>query len=523
MQHLYHKSRILLLIAMVVVVISSFGQGSLVQADTQTDGVQNTNFIDENDQLLVWTAPAHVPGLQSVEQVGELGYTNSTGSFAKVADVLAQSHRVETCGYNGVSPDGRHTAIFQGIDGGVTASLYVITDAGEPVLINDAFQRVGCYGGNGILSFSPDSSRMAYIRYERQFTVDFADGSLHVLNTSDWSEIFTSRNATAFDQSADGIVFATFFTNDREEADEVAVTWWDGNVDRELMGLIAEEDCRYLNAHVEIAPDGHIWVGLATRCSGTTNLEMYRINPEDRSHELLFTTESGGAYSTSAATNSIYFSTDGSVVYYTVPDGVTSSTASLNSYDVASGSNSVVIREQMVVQSLGDTANAGAAVSPDGKWLATAVTSRNLVDNSLHLINLADPTADILRIQAGGEGDTISYMGYTRDSSALVYVSGGDDGKDNSLFRLNLGDAPSEERIRRGVYTRWATLNPAGNEIAILEHQVQDETIRGPDYVNLVVVNLDTSEFTTLFEGGEIIDDEVQNLQFAAPITWYRQ
>ncbi len=480
-----------------------------------------TQAADANDQILVWNAPAVAPGQQAAEEVGDLVYIDGTGQTTVLTEVLAQSSRVEACGPNAISPDGRHLALYMGTSGGVVSSLYLSTDGAEPVLVSDAFQPVACEGGNGILNFSEDSSRMVFIAYERQFQVEFADGILHIISTDDYSELLASRNATAFDQNDDGVVFASFFTNDRQEADEVAVTWWDGNIDRELVAMLAEDGCKYLSANVRLAPDGMIWLALAERCgSGPNTVHAYRINPADRSMELMFSEEAGGAYAAFAQTNSIFFSGDGSMVFYTVPDGFTNATASLHAYSMADGTTTIVMRQQVVVAAVDPPPNAPLTISPDHNWVALVVTSPNGRENTLRLISLVDPTAAAIETPAGGQGDTVRYMAFTRDSSKLVYVAGGND---NSLLMVDLtSSAPSPLRVRRGNYSQWATLSPDGTEIAILEFQIQPDDVRGPDYLNLQIVNLDTSEVTTIFEGGEVVDGEVTNAQFAAPIHWRR-
>ncbi len=494
--------------------------GLFVLASSFTFGAQAR--VDENDQILTWNAPAVEPQQHAADNVGELTFINGAGAITKLADGLAQSSRIEACGPNALSPDGRHLALYMGTEGGIVSSLYLITDGNEPVLVDDAFQPVSCMGGNGILSFSPDSSRLVYIRYERNFAVEFADGILQVIDPNDFSELFSSRNTVAFEQNADGVAFVNFFTNDRGEADEAALTWWNGDVDRELTAHLAEENCKYVSAHVSIAPDGMIWLSLAGRCPGeSTMMRVYRVNPADRSEEMLFEVESGGLFSTTSQTNSLHFSPDGNTVLYTVPDGITTSTASLHAYDVATGNSTVLVRQSAVVPSMQLPANAPLTISPDGAWMAVAVTSVNQADNSLRVYNVNDPS-QVVEFEAGGSGDVISWMQFTPDSRRLVFVAGGPGGKDNSLQFLDLGtDRPL--RIRRGTYSRWATLSPNGAEVAIAEYQIQEEGVRGPDYLNLVVVGVDSSETTTLFTGGEVVDDEVTNVQFAVPLHWFRR
>lgn len=54
---------------------------------------------------------------------------------------------------------------------------------------------------------------------------EFADGFLHIVNSSDFTELYTYENVTAFDLTDTGAAFVSFFTNDKNEADEAAVIW----------------------------------------------------------------------------------------------------------------------------------------------------------------------------------------------------------------------------------------------------------------------------------------------------------
>lgn len=501
-------------------------------ADQQSTDGDSAARIGPDSQILVWNAPGLEPGRQSVDNVGELAYINGNGDLDELDDVLAQSARVEACGPNALSPDGRHLALYQGNVGGVVSSLYMITDGAEPQLVNDIFQPVSCVGGNGILNFAPDSSYVTFIEYERDFNIGFADGFLRIVSTSDLSELFSAREVVAFEQAADGVAFVRFFTNDRSEADEVAIVFWDGNTDRELTSFFAEGDCRYQNASITTAPDGQLWLGLVTRCSGITELNIYRINPQERSATLILTQQSNGVYANFAQSNRIWFSRDGSYVIYTLPDGITQQTVSLNALAMENipddepadvNDTEVIIEQQMVVGGVQGQAgnNDFSRVSPDGRYLIAVVTTVNQRRNELQLVNLDDPLADPLVIPAGGEADIFPYIDFTRDGGRMVYVAGG---ADNSLFFLDLNaENINPIRIRRGSFQRYATLSPDGTEIAILANEYPDDEREERDrYTALRVINLDTSDEVLLFEGAEIVDGEVGEREFATPIFWFR-
>lgn len=485
----------------------------------------NATRVDENTQILIWNAPAIEPGRQSADNVGSLAYINGNGDISNLADVLPQSGRVEPCGPNALSPDGRHLALYQGNVGGVVSSLYLITDGAAPVLVNDQFQPLSCVGGNGVLNFSPDSSYMTFIEYERDFNIGFADGTLRIVNTADLSELFSLDTVVAFEQSPDGVAFVRFFRNDRDEADEVAIIFWDGNIDRELTSFFVEdESCQYRDASITTAPDGLLWLGLVERCNGENTLLVYRINPLDRNTELIFSANAGrAAFANVAQSNNLWFSTDGNTVLYTIPDGFTFETVSLNAYDISQGESRTLIDQQMVVGGVSGQSgnNDFSRVAPDGRYLITLVTNPAGNDNEMRLFDLTDITKEPVVIPAGGSGDIIPYIDFTRDGSRMVYVAGGDE---NSLFFLDLNaENPSPIRVRRGRFSRFATISPAGNEVAILENFLPDENLRGPErFTNLVSINLDTSEVTPLYQGATVTETDVEDVSFAAPLFWFR-
>lgn len=521
-----HLVAVMVTLALIVGVlsVSRLSRDELARAEDDRPIFQSFQQATTQDQILVWNAPAAEPQRQTADNVGSLAWVDRSGQLTQVADVVAQSSHVQLCGPNAVSSDGSQVALYMGVDGGAVAGLYLMTNGGAPVLISDSFQRLGCVGGNGILSFSPDGTRLTYLAYERDYNSGFADGVLHIVNTTGPSELFDSDRVVAFDQSAGGVAFVNFFVNDRQEADEAALTWWDGNVDREVATFLADDDCRYLAAHVEIAPDGQLWLGMGYRCGGKTTLDLYHVNPTDRSQTLVTSQETGGAFSQTAQTNSIFFTPDSSTVMFTVPDGVTGETASLYSVDVASGQVSTLVDRLAVMPSLAGSANAGARLSPDGNWLAVAITSVNTVENRLRLWDLTDISAPALVAEPGGSGDVFTYMDFTADSKNLVTVAGGRGGLDNSIMLTDLtAETLQSNRVRRGTFSQWATLSPAGNEIAILEYQVQEDGVRGPDFLNLVAVRLDTSEVVTLVTGGQVEGGSVTNVQFAAPLLWVQQ
>jgi hypothetical protein len=487
---------------------------------------RNAKAITEDDQILVWNAPAVAPGQQAANQVGILAYINNTGALQPITDVLAQSSKVEACGPNALSPDGRRYAMFMGVDQGRVAQLYLMTDGDVPVLVDDTFSSLGCTGTNGLLQYSPDNSKIAYIDYEIRANVDFADGYLRVRAIDEgFTEQFSERGVVAFDfMDNERVAFVQFFTNEFNEANEVAVIVWDGSNDRELTSFIAEEGCRYQGAHTNYGSDNRLWMTLLETCNGTRTMEMLRINPdEDGAIESLFSVEATGNFGPASQTNNIIFAPNGDTVYYTVPDGVRINTVSLWAYDPEAATSTQIIERLVEMPTLGGSQQATSKISKDGRWFVAVLPSPNNQNNTIQIVDLNDPATPPVVLSAGSAEDQISYMGISENSETMVYVAGGVDGRDNSLFRYSLGSGATEgERAERGVYAPWAVISPGGTEVVILEYQIQEEGIAGPDYLNLVNIDMDNSGVTTLFQGGVVENNEVENIQFAMPLRWFR-
>ncbi len=515
---------ILLGLAAALVVASGAFKSNSVSASENTPKVEKkaAAVIGAGDQLLVWTAPAVLPNTQAANATGDIALVDSTGSIVPVVKVPDGANRVIACGSNALSPDSRHFAFFAGVDSNQGGQLYIMTDGGTPTPV-DTIQYLGCRGGNGRFDYSPDSTRFAYIAYESNARQsEFADGRLKVANISDYSVLFEEDDVVAFDIADSGVGYVQFFTNERNEADEVAIGFWDGTSAREITALTVGEGCRYTSGYVKVGPTGHLWTVIRELCRDANKWLLYDVNPEDRSVLVALEQEPRGASVQFAETSNIIFSPDGATMFYTLPDGVAANSVALYAAPVTDfAASRVVIEGQARTGNYSGGVSPDPMISPDGNWLAMVADDGNN-NFTLHVVNLASPDAAPLVVEAGSRGDAITFMQFSADSTRLVYTAGGVDGADNSLFYLELASG-SAVRIQRGNYTGFAALSPAGDEVAILNYQIQAEGIRGPDFVNLEVVNVNTGESTTLITGGEVIDGEVQNTVFAAPFLWLKQ
>lgn len=467
--------------------------------------------------LLVWAANGSQPGKQGASAPGTLAYVNSSGVAETVLELPQGTSRVESCGDTPTSPDGKIYAFYVGQDKG---SLYAMRGSDKPTKIGD-IQALSCLG-NGTFQYAPGSNRFGYISYEGDAkTSEFADGFLHIINTSDFTELYKYENVTAFDLTDNGAAFVSFFTNDKNEADEAAVIWWDGTKQQEVATLKpASEDCKFTSASVSILADGKLMLVLGHRCKKgdtTTNWQLYSVNPADKSATLAASASQKGAFAAFARSNNIYLSTDSKQALFSVPDGVTANTMGLKRVSISDLSISDVIDKEVVAATYNGSANAFPRVSPDGKWLAAVVTTPN-ASNSVYVWSLSDPSVAPIMVSAGSKGDTVSSMAFTHDSSHLLAVVGGDNKANNSLISIEVATGQNS-RVARGHFDKGLTVSADGTQAALLDWQIPEDTTQHP-YLNLVNVSLSDGTITTLYAGADIVDGKVKNERFAYPMAW---
>jgi hypothetical protein len=195
-------------------------------------------LADANDRLLVWVAPGQNPGEQTAP--GQLVFVDGTGATTPVMEAPAQASTVVPCGDEATSPNGEHFAFFMG---GTDGNIYMLTGTDAPVLVDDGVQALGCLGGS-TFQWASDSSRFGYIAFEPSAASDeFPDGFLHVFDSASMAEIHSTDHVVAFDVTASTVAYASFFTNDRNEADEAAILSWNGSAEVEVATLQPDEDC----------------------------------------------------------------------------------------------------------------------------------------------------------------------------------------------------------------------------------------------------------------------------------------
>ncbi|MBI5667543.1 MAG: PD40 domain-containing protein [Chloroflexi bacterium] len=514
-----------LFLFLVVLVVIAIAAGTAPRSNASTaeklppDAAQAAQVMAEQTaqpapaySLLVWSGAA--PDRPTPEQPGQIALLSEDGTVTPLFDVPAPATRLAVCA---TSPDGSVLAFYAGDDNG---ALYLQSGFSAPVQI-EAVPALTCLGG-GRVEFSPDGRWLAYIAYEPGAAQsEFADGFLRVVDTGTAQPVFNGENATAFELIPGGVAYISFYTNDRNEADEAAITVWDGSARREVVTLRPSgPDCRFVSGQLAAAPNARYLVVMGQRCKGgdsRTQWQLYAINPAEGSATLAASDFQVGAFVPFARTNDIFFARDGSRAYFTIPDGVTAYTAGVKAVNLADLTVSDVIERQAVLPNFSGAANVFPQFSPDGRWLALVVTSPNN-DNTLTVLDLANPTVAPITLPAGSRGDVFSALAFAPDGRRLYTIMGGAFlGADNSLISIDLSTG-SSNRVARGRFAQWLVVMPDG-QIAVTDWQIPADA-KEPPYLNTVVINPDTGITTTWFTGADVVDGKVTNRRFALPLAW---
>jgi len=478
--------------------------------------------IKEDEKLLVWIADAQRPGQQKSQEPGQLVWIDNEGNFDPFMDVPLQTSHIMTCGQtSSLSSDGESLAFYVGTDMG---TLHILRGTDSLFVVDTDFHAMGCTG-NGTFEFFPDSSKFAYIDYDPDsMGGSYGDGTLRIYNNVTFEQIRNFDSVTNFDVEGNNVVYARFFANDRSEAIETAIVLWDGESDREVATLFAETDCVYNSANVKLLPNGNIVAIMGHRCNTgdtRTNWQYYIIDPANHIATQITDGPQDGRFFAFSRTNTIYSSPDGATTFFTIPDGITNHTVSLQLVDMAGMSMTPVLQKDVIMPRYTNVPfadeNHPIIQSPDGTWLSMV---RNTADDdaTLNIYDLSQPNLPPIELSAGSRRDQIVEMEFTPDNNHVIYVAGGNNGGDNSLWGVDLASG-NNFRIRRGKYG-WGVISPDGGRIALINWVPTDNN--QPPYATLVVVDIETTDETLLFQGGEVVNDTLTGVRFALPIAWRR-
>ena len=455
---------------------------------------------------LIWQAPGtpNRPGAP-----GALLWTAPDVEPVLLADVpeTMTGTRVLACGSGALSPDGSALVAFIGAEVG---GLYrVPLDGGTALTRWGDVQALAC-NGPGRAAFSPDGTRWAYLQYQAGETSGpYADANLRVLDAGDGSQVVSFENAIAFKLLDNGLYFVQFFADSRGLADEAVVTWWDGAQQREILDLEPAEGCNWRSAALDVhAQSGRVLLSLGEQCPGASQWRLFSVNADDEVTQQAYL-QTGGGYLPWAFINQVIFLPDGKSALAVYPNGRAGNVGNLMLVEMDTNTVTLVTPE-VTVNSFPD-GNAGhLLISPAGDALAYVSTTANGAE-TLHRLPL-DGSLAPLDIEAGGNQDAISTF-FFRPNGDLLYVAGGADGADNSLFLLPAGGS-DPERVVRGRFLRNAGV--AGANLALVaEYVAPDDDHRSPAQ-DLIAVDLRTKARSVAIEG-RAADT------FAYPLTWHAE
>lgn len=476
--------------------------------------------IMEDEKLLVWLANAQRPGRQTANEPGELVWIDSEGNFETFMQLPPQTSHVMTCGQSSaLSPDGESLAFYIGADVG---TLHILKGTDSLFVVDTDFHAMGCTGV-GTFEFFPDSSKFAYIDYDpNSLTDSFGQGTLRIYNNVTSEQIRNFEQVISFDVAGEQVAYARFFDNDRNESIEAAIVLWDGESDREVATLFAQDGCLYNSVEIQLVENGNIMAVMGHRCStgdSRTNWQYYIIDPVNRTATQITQNPQPGRYFAFSRTNSLFTSPDGTTSYFTVPDGLTNNTVSLMRADMNVMSINPVIPEHIVMPRFTNDPyameNHPLIQSPNASWLSMVQNNAN-DEATLSIFDLSQPDLLPIEFGAGSRGDQIIEMVFTPDNERVLYVAGGNNGDDNSLWGVDLATG-NNFRVRRGQYG-WGVISPDGERMALINWVPTDNN--QPPYATLVVVDIESASESLLFTGGELVSDTLTGVRFALPIAW---
>ncbi len=476
-------------------------------------------LLPSGQKLLVWIGEGAFAGQHNSANAGELVWMDGGEATETVMTLPPQTTRVVPCGDSATSLDRRYFAFMVGDD--ARGTLYLVDGVSAPIVVKSGVSAMACVG-NGTFRYNPDGTLLAYLDFLPTISTEpYASGVLNIAPTADPTSATTFEAVAAFDMNKDYVAFLSLFEDERGQANEAAVITYDGNTDREVATLFASNGCAYTSASLAILTPELIAVVMGHKCAadGRTSWQFYTVDVPNRSATLALSDVQTGSYLTFARTNYVLGSVDGSAAFFTTADGITTHTSGVFAVLIADLTLQPIIPNVAVMPRLTNrpyaAENALPVRSPDGNWWALA---RNTANNeaSIAVVDLANPQLPPIELSAGGRGDQVTSIVFAPDSSKVYYVAGGHSGGNNSLFSIELATG-TEERVRRGRYGQ-ALISPDGEQMALISWQVVADN--QPPFTNLILLNLETTEETTLFVGATVNQNRVTNQRFIYPLAW---
>lgn len=404
--------------------------------------------------------------------------------------------RVFACGSDALLPATDDSpALLMTFIGAERGGLYSVPLGGDPVRIGDA-HALACIGPDRA-TFSPDGARWAYIDYPADETRSgsFANGTLRVLEMPAGTETASYDDVIAFALEDAALYYVQFFTNAQGLADEAVLTVTTGDSTREWAALAPAEGCDWTSAALDVSPDGEqVIFSLGEHCPGGSQWRLFSLMAGEAPVEHVYM-PSGGAFLPATTINQVRYLPGGDQVLAMFPNGRGATIGNLVMVDLVNNAVTLVT-EGVTVDSAPDGRAQHMQLSPGGRYLAYVSSTAN---NELFLHRLElDGSVEPVTLSAGPRGDAISAYAW-RPDGGLVYVAGGVDGGDNSVFLLPAG-ASEAQRVARGKFLR--DMAEATNDAVVLLDYVEPDDDNREPAANLVQVGFDGSR-SVLVDGRE--------------------
>lgn len=477
-------------------------------------------------KLLAWIGSGPSPKDKDPGTTGQVVYFDpggADGALETLLEVPAAATGVIPCGENATSPDGRYFALLVNIyeggrDGG---TVYQVTGAGQPVALGPA-HALSC-AGMGTLQYSPNSSRVAYIDYDEP-TGDYAAGTLRIFDTAAADELLSVANVGAFHIGDDGGELLQYYTGDQNRLDEIAVlTWTQANAPQEIATLFADPNCVYTGTTITPAA-GKIAMLVGQRCTSGTRWQFYTVNRDGGELTLVASDAQSGGYFSNTRTAALLTGSSDQQVLWTTADGIARNTVGVlagQMNTLTPDTLTTVIRRGAVMpryaaRELPLPDNAAPVFSLDRRWWALVNIDGAAKVQVINLTAVDQPPV----VAEATQGQSIPVLLFAPDGSAIYYVAGGVEGRDNTLAKLTL---PGGEvtRLSDGKFGPGAIARDGTLALTVWQPGTDPrETL----YQTLALINpADGSSSRTLFTGISYADSgAVSDQQFVYPLTFRR-
>lgn len=516
MPQLMYRPLLFLLILLTATACSTSGG----DAETIPSSASDLDSVGLSEShLLVWYAPGIQPGTHSAP--GQIAMMDASGEMTVLFDLPDSTALVQPCGERATSPNGDYFAFYAG--GSTEGTLYQIANTGTPEAIEQVHP-MSCLG-MGTFAYAPDSEQFGYIDFTASaLSTDFTRGILRIVESASGDQQLEYDNVAAFDISDTFAAFVSGFANEEGRVQEAGVFRWESGNPVEIGTIFADNNCEFRSGNIHIIDDTSLAVIMGQGCTGAAyHWTVYIVDMTNNSSTELLSGSTGlegdALYANHVRSSAIFGSPDDSAIFFSYPNGFKNFLVDWQALTLADVDTAATVIEYGVMprfvtgELYAPAHNAAPVVSPDGRWVAIA--SNDPDDNAqVSVIDLNTPNLPPIIIDAGPRLSTVSAMGFTRDSRHLLMVTGGSDGDDNSLIRLNLQTA-TDQRIIRGKFTGQMIISPAGDYVILPEWQ-------NADYTNLAVINLTNNESATLFTGATVENGRATERHFAYPLSWRR-